>query len=1237
MRLREPTLDERYDAADGRVLLTGIQALVRIAVEQRRLDARRGLNTAAFVSGYPGSPLGGVDRELERQHDRLREANVVFLPGVNEELAATAVAGTQLIGGLEHRRVDGVTGYWFGKSPGLDRAADAIRHGNLSGTAPLGGAVAWIGDDPASKSSTVPSSSEPLCRSLHVPLLAPGTVQEQLALGLHAVALSRHAGLWSGLKVVADVADATAVVELDGLLDQLPQLPPRTGAGPPMLLPPVNLDAEHDLMTARLAHAAEYARHARLNRVVFEPRRPRIAIVAAGMAFQAVLRALDDLGLGDDEARGWLGLRLVQLAMPWPLDRDDLRALTEGVETVLVVEDKLPFVEQLVRDALYRRRNAPLVLGKEDADGAPLLSPRSTLGADEVALALGRVLGWDSRGEGEAEAPIARELPPHQARARLELLGQRTSPSAPDALAPLPKRTPAFCSGCPHNISTRAQPDQLVGTGIGCHIMVALDTGDRRGKLLGMPQMGGEGAQWLGLAPFTDDEHFVQNLGDGTFFHSGSLALRAAVAAHANVTYKLLYNDAVAMTGGQAPPGRMAIPELTRWLALEGVGRIVITTPEPKRYRGIALDPIASVRHRDELPDAEQELARAGGVTVLIHDDRCATEKRRLRKRGTLPTPVERVWINERVCEGCGDCGEQSSCLSVVPVETELGRKTRIDQSSCNQDFSCLKGDCPSFLTVIPSKRQAAATRTPPSLPADLPAPPAARVGRDVLVRMPGVGGTGVVTVSQILQMAAHLDGRFAAGLEQTGLAQKGGPVISDIRISDAPVVGQLRAGAASADVLLGFDLLGAAGPETLAVCDPARTVAVIDTAETPTARMITDTTVRFPLRRDPLSRIARVTRPEEALSLDAGALSEQLFGDRLPANLLLVGAAFQHGCIPLSAEAIEQAIRLNGVAVARNLAAFAWGRAAVADPDGVGRAVAPSASLTVVRHAAGGALAMNGATGANGARSGAAARDGASARVTGASVGADGAVSDPIVTAIVSELHVEGELRRLLELRLADLIAYQDEAYARRYARAVEDVAAVERERGGVGAGDGSMPIAEAFARGLHKLMAYKDEYEVARLHLDATERARREQALGADAKVRVMLHPPVLRALGLRRKLALGRSATPLLRTLAASKRLRGTRLDPFGHTELRRLERALVDEYEALVQHALTRLDATTAPLVAEIAGLPELVRGYEAIKLRNVERFRARAQELLTRLEREPEAGERRQEQPAVPAL
>lgn len=1077
-------LDDKYTAQDGRVLLSGIQALVRLTLEQRRIDEARGLNTRVFVSGYQGSPLGGVDLEMGRAARFLDPAGVVFKAGLNEELAATAVAGTQLLGLAPGRRHDGVTGFWYGKNPGLDRAADAIRHANVAGTAALGGAVAWIGDDPGSKSSTVPSSCEPMCQSLCMPLLAPGSVAEIVEFGLHAVAMSRASGLWVGLKIVADIADASATVDLDDLRPDLP-LPDRADTPPPTLVGPASLDAEYDLLTRRLDLARAYARAAGLNRVVFSARQAKLGILASGTALAVAQRALADAGVGEAEMER-LGIRLIRIGMPYPLDTDELVAMTGDLDQVLVVEDKVPFLENHLKAALYGTANAPVVRG--------LLPIRGTVSAADVIKAL----------------PVDAPAPRKPQRRMLPLVASRT---------------PYFCSGCPHNLSTRTDDSTLVGVGIGCHAMIALD-GNGRGTQLGLTQMGGEGAQWIGLAPFTEDGHFVQNLGDGTFHHSGSLAIRAAVAAGVTMTYKLLYNDAVAMTGGQRAEGRLDIPALTRWLAIEGVSRVVITTDDPAAYKGIKLDPVASVRHRDEFADTERELATTDGVTVLIHDDRCAAEERRLRKRGKLPTPAELVVVNERVCEGCGDCGEVSTCLSVQPVETEFGRKTRIHQPSCNSDFSCVKGDCPSFLLVEPGAKK---RKEIPAPPEGLPEP-VVRFDGQVTVRMPGIGGTGVVTVSAIMQMAAHLDGLYAAGLEQTGLAQKGGPVTSDIRVSAKPITGSVRA--SKADVLIGFDLLGAAADANLAVATAGHTVAVVNTAVVPTAAMVTGRAAVPGSPADSLERIESVTH--DNLYLDAQGLSEELFDDHMPANMLLVGAAYQHGCLPISAAAIEQAIELNGAAVAKNLAAFRWGRAAAA--------------------------------------------------------GLLPAKEEPAAAKTFDEI---------LALRVDDLTGYQNSDYASTYADDVRQVAAM--------AGDERVAI--AYAKGLYKLMAYKDEYEVARLHLEAAP------DYGPDAKVSVLLHPPVLRALGMKRKIKLRRSAGVTFRALRAARFLRGTALDPFGYAHVRRVERELIHEYRTLVREALSK---GTADAVAEIAALPDMIRGYEDIKLARVAEFRERAAKALAEL-------------------
>ncbi|MGE5636586.1 MAG: indolepyruvate ferredoxin oxidoreductase family protein, partial [Nocardioidaceae bacterium] len=665
-------------------------------------------------------------------------------------------------------------------------------------------------------------------------------------------------------------------------------------------------------------------------------------------------------------------------------------------------------------------------------------------------------------------------------------------------------------------------------------------------------------------------DHLVQNLGDGTFHHSGSLAIRAAVAANANITYKLLYNEAVAMTGGQRVQGALTVPALTRWLEVEGVRRVIVTTDDPKRYRGAELSGIAEVRHRRDLLAAQEELAQVAGVTALIHDQACAAEKRRLRKRGKLPEPAERVWINERVCEGCGDCGRKSGCLSVVPVETELGRKTQIHQASCNLDFSCLEGDCPSFVTVTPRSRP---RRVAPDPPGGLPEPrrvvPAA-----ASVRMTGIGGTGVVTMNQVLGTAALIDGMHVVGLDQTGLSQKAGPVVSDLHVSPTPLELSGKATAAGVDLLLGFDVLGAASTANLATVEPGRTVAVVSTSAVPTGRMVLDVDERFPELDGPLEAIDRVTRRELGVRVDAEALSERLFGDHMPANTILLGAAFQRGALPVSAEALEEAIRLNGAAVETNLRAFAWGRAVVAAPAAVEAAMRPS---------------------------------GVGERRPDPSSRERALIDRAAPTA--------GELRRIVELRVPELVAYGGHRYARRYSDAVERARVAEEERA-----PGRTALAEAVARQLFKLMAYKDEYEVARLHLDAVERARREGEFGADARVRFHLHPPLLRELGLRRKLALGAWFTPAFGALHRMRRLRGTPLDPFGHTEVRRTERALVSEYEALVDEALGALAPETHAVAVELAELPDVVRGYEELKLRNVALFRQRAESLRRRLAR-----------------
>jgi indolepyruvate ferredoxin oxidoreductase len=982
-------------------------------------------------------------------------------------------------------------------------------------------------------------------------------VAEVLRLGLHAVALSRYAGLWTGLQIVADVADGAAVVDLGQALVGIPAPDTTRVAHTPLLLGPRALEAEEDLVTVRLPRALEYARLASLNAITIDSPRARLGIVAGGYTYSTTLRALEDMGL-DAEACAHLGLRLIRISLPWPLDGAEIRRLTTGLDEVLVIEDKAPFIESQIKEALYGRTGQPVVVGKLDHEGGPLVPATGSVDSDTVT----RVLA----------ARLPPDRVPASVAARVKALGRRHRLVLHQA-AP-PARTAAFCSGCPHNISTRADSDQLVGLGIGCHIMAGFDSRGR-GHQVGLTQMGGEGAQWIGLAPFADGQHYVQNIGDGTYFHSGSLAVRAAVAAGTDITYKLLYNDAVAMTGGQRPEGRVAVPELTRLLATEGVRRVIIATPDPKRYRKVGLDPIAEVRHRDEMQDALAELQQIGGVTVLIYDDGCAAEERRLRRRGHLPEPTSRIWINPRVCEGCGDCGEKSSCLSVVPVDTEFGRKTTIHQGSCNDDRSCLRGDCPSFVIVTPDRGQRSQRSSPHLLadpPVDLDAHPRRRTPDELLIRMPGIGGTGVVTVSRILQMAAHLDGLYAAGLDQTGLAQKGGPVVSDVRIATRPIEAAVKAGARSADLLLGLDLLGVASDENLDVADPGRTVAVVNTARVPTAAMVRDPSIPFP---GDTSRIDRATRATDNLYLDAQWISERLFRDHLPTNLVMLGAAYQHGCLPITPDAVEEAIRLNGADVPENRAAFRWGRAAVIDLAAVRGALAPPAPPAP----------------------------------------APPVSLDPLLALAPAVLN------DAIALRVADLAEYQSTAYARRYLEEILETARIERAR----TKDLALPVTAAYVRGLHKLMAYKDEYEVARLHLDPAQRLAVTEAFGRGATTTVLLHPPVLKALGLKRKIHLGPAAGPAFWLLRAGRHLRGTALDPFGRAAMRRTERALVDEYRTLVTRSLGRLTPDSAGVVTAIAELAEEIRGYEDVKIHNIDRFRVRAAELDARLTRQGGAG------------
>ncbi len=1012
-----PQLSDRYAATSGRVQLTGVQALARLPIDQHRRDLAAGLNVGTFISGYEGSPLAGYDQELGRLKQLLDANDVTFVPGLNEEAAATAIQGSQLACTLPGATRDGVLGIWYGKAPGLDRATDALRHGNLMGSHPRGGALVLVGDDPAAKSSTLPCASDGALADMAIPYLYPADSQDVLDLGRHAIELSRATGLWVGLKIVTAVADGSSTVDLAA--DRpAPRIPPGAGTHAPTarLLHPTLGQLERDLVSNRLRLAREYARLNRLNQVVGRGQADVFGVVAAGHTWLDVLGALRRLGIGEADLAG-SRVRLLRVGMPWPLEEATVREFADGLEEILVVEEKRSFLETAIRDVLYGGPAQPAVTGKRDADGSELLPAYGELDADAILGPLRRRM----TARGIAAPPDPRGAPP---------------PAHPPTL-PLVSRVPYFCSGCPHNSSTKPLPGTLVGAGIGCHALVLLMDEAQAGTVTGLSQMGGEGMQWIGMAPFLDRDHFVQNIGDGTFDHSGSLAVRAAVAAGANMTYKLLYNSAVAMTGGQRPASGMTVPQIVSVLLAEGVARVIVTTEDLRRYRRVKLPRGVAVWDRSRIAEAQRVLAATQGVTVLVHDQECATEKRRKRKRGRLAQPQARVFINERVCEGCGDCGRKSNCLSVQPVPTEFGRKTRVHQSSCNVDYSCLDGDCPAFMTVVPAAGRKTADAgaevgaiSPEELPAPRPVVPADSFG----IRLTGVGGTGVVTVSQILATAGLIAGWHARSLDQTGLAQKGGAVVSDVRFSRSGQAPTNKLGAAECDLYLGCDLLVASDPKNLAVTDAGRTVAVVSVTEVPTGPMVSDPALSFP-DGDAISQPIMDRVRDGSVLLDARQIVLGLFGDDQFANVFLVGAGFQTGALPLPPDAIEEAIRVNGVAVEKNLQAFRRGRQYVADRDEVLRA----ARLTVPA-------------------------------APGSRPSGDGPPEAG-----------QSELDRLIRTRSDDLTAYQDHAYARRYLDVVERVRAAERDKT-----PDSTALTEAVARYLYKLMAYKDEYEVARLSLE-------------------------------------------------------------------------------------------------------------------------------------------------------
>jgi indolepyruvate ferredoxin oxidoreductase len=1142
MALDHVTLEDKYDLGKSRVFVTGYQALVRLTLMQKERDRRAGLNTAGYVTGYRGSPLGGLDQQFMRTARQLVANDIKFQAGLNEDLAATAVWGTQAAELRGEGKFDGVFSMWYGKGPGVDRTGDVFRHANFAGTSRHGGVLALMGDDHTAESSTTAHQSEFHFVDVMIPILNPAGVQEILDYGLYGWAMSRFTGAWVALKCMHETVESTAVI--DGGLDRVQIVMPddfhNPAGGLNIRLNDSVLGMEARLHDYKRDAMLAFVRANKLNRnVISGGRKPKIGIITVGKSYLDVRQAFDELGLDEVKCNDF-GIRVYKVACPWPLSQRELKEFADGLDLIIVVEEKRSLIEVQVREELYGTANQPVCIGKKDERGNWLFPVKGALDPNDIAICIGeRLLQY-----GHNESIAARVERLKQAQLKLAQIDE------------IATRIPYFCSGCPHNTSTVVPEGMRAYAGIGCHYMAQWM--DRR--TLGFTHMGGEGANWIGEAPFSKRSHVFQNLGDGTYNHSGYMAIRAAVAAGVNITYKILFNDAVAMTGGQRNEGGLSVPAIARQVAAEGVKRVVVVTDEPKKYpRDTEWPRGLTIHHRDQLMKVQTELASVAGVTALIYDQTCAAEKRRRRKRGAFPDPDKRVVINELVCEGCGDCGVQSNCVSVQPVETEFGRKRTIDQSSCNKDYSCLKGFCPSFVTVHGAKlKTGGGSFEPASLP-PLPQPrlPALPPGGTYSIIVTGIGGTGIVTVGAIVGMAAHLEGKGCGIIDMAGLAQKGGAVFSHIRIAERPEdIHAIRVAAGSADLVLGGDMLVAGSKKVLGAVKPGAT-AVVNLAEFLPGDFARNADFSLPSER--LKRaITAAAGPDHAYFVDATRLAGALLGNSIATNMFLLGYAYQRGALPLSASAIEQALALNGEAVAMNQAAFRWGRRAAVDLAAVEALAKPDRP--------------------------------------------DGAQ------------RLSQSLDEIIARRVAFLTAYQDAGYAARYRALVERTKAIETSKA-----PGKTELGEAVARYLFKLMAYKDEYEVARLHAEHTWSQVKNEVAGEKLQLEFHLAPPLFARkdpyTGVPRKISFGSWMLPLFRLLAKLKFLRGTPFDPFHYSADRRTERALIRAYEAMLDEVLDRLAPDNHHAAVALASIPEKIRGFGHVKARHLAAAKAEEAALL----------------------
>ncbi len=1172
--LRDVKLDDKYILSQGSIYLTGTQALVLLPLLQRRLDVAAGRNTAGYISGYRGSPVGGYDQALWKAKKHLAEHHVKFQPGLNEDLAATAIWGTQQLNSFEGANYDGVVGIWYGKGPGVDRSGDAFRHANQAGTSQFGGVLAIGGDDHGAKSSTMAAQVDYIFSAVSMPILAPATVQDYIDYGLHGIAMSRFSGLWIAVKAVTDTIEASGIVDiaLDRFQPTLPMDCEIPAGGLNLRWPEEPfLKLEERLVRYKLPAALAYARANHLDKNVFGANDgsggARLGIVSSGKSWLDVMQALADLGIDDASAKH-LGLKVYKIAMPWPLEPEGLKAFAAGCEQLLVIEEKRGLIETQLKEILYGQAHAPRIIGKQAADGRLMVPGYGEISPALCARWIAANLPKNSTELPEENSAVKLAV---FSRIKIRLDDLELKEAKPQKVFETIDRIPYFCSGCPHNTSTKVPEGSRALAGIGCHYM-ALWMGRSTETFT---QMGGEGMGWVGQAPFSSTKHVFQNLGDGTYFHSGSLAIRHAIASKTCITYKILFNDAVAMTGGQQHDGQLTPQSITRQMKGEGVEKIVVVTDEPEKYPAGYFDSNIRVFHRSKLDDVQIELRNFEGVSVLVYDQTCAAEKRRRRKRNEFPDPPKRAFINEAVCEGCGDCGVKSNCVSIEPVETEFGRKRVINQSSCNKDYSCVNGFCPSFVTVEGGKlkkgKASVAAVAAPEFNSGLPSvtvPEIPSAGYSLLVT--GIGGTGVVTIGQLLGMAAHLEGKAVTVLDMAGLAQKNGAVMSFVRFGNTPeTLYAPRIGMAATDAVIGCDIVVTASKDALLKMAKSRTKVIANVAAAPTADFTQNADWKFPLGG---MEGAIEQASASAQFVDATAIAKALMGDSIATNLFMLGFAWQRGLVPLSALAIERAIELNEVAIDANKQAFLWGRRAAVDLVAVSAIAFPRSTKTHT-------------------------------------------------STIQISRKLSQSLDELIARRTEYLIDYQDAAYAERYGAMVRLIRTQEQSM----IASTELPLTAAVARYAFKLMAYKDEYEVARLYSNGQFMDRLTETFEGDYKLKFHLAPPLLskrNAKGELEKKEFGPWVLKAFGVIAKFKGLRGTALDVFGKTEERKMERQLVSDYEKMVQQLASSLNTKNHAAAMKLAALPEQLRGFGHVKEKSFKTMTLQWSQLLSEFQSVP---------------